>query len=131
MNENKTLPLKEQIYEYCRRGAISFAEIEREFGKGEFQYGIVEKNVYFWYGLTAETIGAVVELIKERKILYCISNWMIYAADGKIPTSPIAKDNKQYKKERWLPVVIWRTEMVKGLLKPKERKFYRNMGYDV
>lgn len=124
--------LKEQIYDFCKRGAVSFAEIQDRFGKGDMglSFGKYE-HLWYWQGLTQETVEALIELGNEKKILLYPTTYLVYLCDGAIPVMPIAKQVKDYKIDHWVPVVIWRTENIRRQLKPKDRKLYKNAGYDV
>lgn len=122
--------LKEEIYNFLKRGSVSFVEIQNKYGRGECAYGCKDHTVY-WFSLTDQTVDAIHELYKEKRILFYPTNCLIYLADGLIPKVPIAKSARDYKIDHWLPVVIWRADMLKNMLKPKEREIYRNAGWDV
>jgi len=128
--QRTNMDLKEEILEFCKRGAVSFAEIENRFGKGTEGYGCQE-NSWYWFHLTKETVCAIHELFKEKKIIFYPSDPLVYLVDGIIPTYPIAKTGRKYKKDHWLPVVIWRTERIKNILPPRQAKIYRDAGWDI
>lgn len=121
---------KEEIYNFLKRGAVSFAEIQNKYGSGEIAYGYKDCTFY-WFSLTEPTADAIHELYCEKRILFYPTTYLVYLADGMIPKAPIAKSSKDYKTDHWLPVVIWRTDMVKNILKPRERKMFRTAGWDV
>lgn len=121
---------KEEIYNFLKRGAVSFAEIENKYGRGECAYGCKDYTFY-WFSLTEPTVDAIHELFREKRILFYPTTYLVYLADGMIPKVPIAKSSRDYKTDHWIPVVIWRTDMVKNALKPRERKIYKNAGWDV
>ncbi len=122
--------LKENIYNFLKRGAVSFAEIERGYGKGSCAYGCKE-HIYYWFSLTEPVVDAIHELYREKQILFYPANILVYLVDGLVPRVPIAKGNRSYKTDRWLPVVIWRTDAARGVLSREAKKVFREAGWDV
>lgn len=122
--------LKEEIFEFLKRGAVSFAEIEDRFGTGNYTLEL-KHNTCLWFCLPIEVINKINELRQEKSILFYPADSLVYLVDGRIPKVPIAKSDREYKSERWLPVVLWRTDMIKGLMKTKEANVYRAAGWDV
>jgi len=87
---------------------VSFAELCRIEGfEGDGQcLGIASKNIWFWFNLSTGAADALEKLIEEKKIEFCPTTPLIYLIDGRIPNVPVAKQNRSYKKDRWLPVAL-------------------------
>lgn len=86
---------------------ISFANLSRIDGfNGDLMYGIPEKNVYYWFSCSPEAIDALEELIAEGVIELKPTDKFVYFADGIVPHYPIARQNRHYVSDRWLPVVL-------------------------
>lgn len=127
---NKKNQLTEQIYEFLRKGGVSCVEIEEEFGRGEYIFEL-KTNTILWPTLRMDVIDGLLELHRTKKMIIYPSQMLVYMIDGRVPQLPIAKSDRDYKSERWLPVVLWRTDMLKGILKQKEANIYRAAGWDV
>lgn len=129
---NEKNHLTEQIYEFLHKGAVSCVEIEDKFGRGEYIFEL-KTNTILWPTFRMDVINGLLELHRTKKIIIYPSQMLVYMLDGCVPQLPIAKSDRNYKFARWLPVVLWRTDVLKRikLLKPKEAKIYRAAGWDV
>lgn len=107
MRTQKTLPLKERVFSFMTKHAgTSFVELERAFGeefKGDYWFGIADKNIWFWYGMSEEFIDALKTLMDEDLIKLEPCHLLVYVMDGCVPQIPLAKQNRIYVKPRWLP----------------------------
>ena len=87
---------------------VSFAELQRHIPgfEGKYGFGIGEYNVWFWFTLSIEASNALKELMDEGKIFLHPASVLIYQIDGMMPNVPIAKEQRRYKSERWIPVTL-------------------------
>lgn len=102
--------MKNKIMEVLNhyKTGISFAQFEHIEGfTGDYAWGSVEHNIFFWFTMSEEAIDVLDSLFQDGEIEIVPTNYMTYFIDGSVPNVPIAKDPKRkYKKDRWLPVVI-------------------------
>ena len=101
--------MKTEIIELVEKkgDGISFVELsELEGFNGEFSFGEVDKNIFYWFGISSEAIDAINELREEEKIKLVPTSPLVYFVDGQVPTFPIAKQDKKYKDPRWQPCAI-------------------------
>jgi hypothetical protein len=103
--------IKRQIVDLVKRyhGNVSFAELEQniEGFKGDFLWGAADKNVFFWFTLSESAVNALDQLFHEDAIEIKPTSLLVYMFDGAVPEVPIARQfRRNYKKKRWLPVVI-------------------------
>lgn len=96
-----------------RRGmGVSFVELERDFPEefGEpHEYAMVMpgyENIILWAPMSQKMADALASCIKNGRIDVQPTTPLVYAADGKALNLPLAKGKRQYKSERWLPVVF-------------------------
>ena len=99
---------------------ISFAEIEQELEnnninpKGEYWLPYKSyKNIYIWGNMSENFINAIISLIKEFKIQLMECATIIYYIDGHVMTLPIAKKERDYQTEHWLPMLIIKDKKLK------------------
>jgi len=59
-------------------------------------------------------VEAIQSLDTQKKIIMYPSHSAVYLIDGGAVQLPIARSDRDYKFERWLPVVLWRTDMIKN-----------------
>ena len=74
--------------------------------KGEYNFGLPERNILFWVGVSKEAAEALDHLIKRKDIEMQPTTEMNYMIDGAALTPPVAKRNKVYKTARWVPVTL-------------------------
>ncbi|OPX93100.1 MAG: hypothetical protein A4E59_02892 [Syntrophorhabdus sp. PtaB.Bin027] len=89
-------------------GGVSFVELEQHIPgfRGDYSIGFEDKNIWFWFHCSSESIDAIDELLKEGRISIKTTTPLVYIADGGMPNVPMAKGNRTYKTPRWLPVVF-------------------------
>lgn len=105
------MEMKQKICEYVERNkAVSFAELDQFIGENFRGTWAIEsarrKNVIFWAGLSEEAIKSLNELVQEEKIHYDLTQSLTYVIDGCMIKYPIVKQDRDYKKPHWLPVVL-------------------------
>lgn len=102
--------MEKEILKYIERkgGAVSFVELSRDIAnfKGSYAYGLADLNIWFWFNISKEAIGALKSLQEQKLIRIQPANILIYVADGGVPMIPVAKQKRKYKTERWTPVEI-------------------------
>lgn len=101
--------MKNQIIQQCKRGGISFVELQDnvEDFKGDVSFGY-GNNIFLWFNLSDQACHCLDDLIKSNTIRAAGSTPFVYAIDGCIPRFSVAKNvNHNYKEPRWLPVVFW------------------------
>jgi len=107
--EQKKLTKKEILSFIKEKRAVSFVELQQEFEGTTGDIAIVtKKNIVLWEGLSTKLAKTIRELIDEKKIKYNSSCMTLisYLSDGAILKYPLAKQNREYKKPHWLPVVM-------------------------
>lgn len=92
---------------------VSFVEIERIFDENKFDYKgtrIIRHpeypNLVIWAEWNQEAVDIVEEIVVNRDICLQTSHPLIYFIDGDRLTIPVAENIKEYKEERWLPMVL-------------------------
>ena len=101
--------MKELILKACKVGSVSFAEFNQKipgFCGGEQSLGIVDKNIFFWVGMTPEACAAISELLRDGLIKMKPCGPIIYMFDGQSLTMPVARQLRTYKSPRWQPVLF-------------------------
>ena len=101
--------MKELILKACKVGSVSFAELSRKipgFSGGKQDFGIHDKNIFFWVGMTPEACSAISELLRDGLIKMKPCQPIIYAFDGELLQMPVARQLRSYKEPRWQPVVF-------------------------
>lgn len=90
-----------------RGNGCSFVELSEIDGfKGDLWFGEGDKNIIYWFNISSEAIGAINDLRKEKRIELVSTSPLVYHIDGQVPTFPIAKQDRKYKKPRWQPCAI-------------------------
>ena len=85
----------------------SFVELSKIDGfTGNNNFEIEDKKIILWQNISSEAINAITELIEEKKIEMVSTSTLVYHADGKILTFPIAKQFRRYQKLRWFPAAF-------------------------
>lgn len=106
--------IKIQLLEYIRRHpGCSYVELERFFDEIGFEWrgemAVVNsdnQHVVFWTGWNQEATDVVSELEATKQVLKKPVERLIYLLDGRSLTLPVAKTNRIYKTDHWLPVVF-------------------------
>ena len=106
---------KEAVYQYVKAwGSTSFAELQRDLG----QYFTVDgnctlvldadTNCVVWDGVSVQFIEAVVELLREKRLIAVSCHWLVYLHDGCVLRMPVAKRPPScgYKKPHWMPATL-------------------------
>lgn len=125
MNENFNLELKEKLKEEFLKkileyNHVTFAELMNfEGARGECEISAAPDypNLIMWSGISLEASEALRELVNEKKIERQSCSSFTYLIDGSVLKIPVAKNLKNYKKPRWLPVAFCRP---KDWVRPKD-----------
>jgi len=56
--------------------------------------------------LSEDAVDAMRSLLQEKMIALVPTSALVYIVDGCVPTAPIARSARAYKKPRWAPVTI-------------------------
>jgi hypothetical protein len=64
------------------------------------------ENLYIWGSMSETFIHAVVELIQESKIHCQETTLLRYLISGEMPWLPIGRQERLYKEDHWLPMVV-------------------------
>lgn len=98
-----------------RKTGISFIEIDRFFEQQAFNYKGEQAlsmpkypNIIYWANWNEHAVDIYLYAIDklEGKLEMQSCTPLVYAIDGGLPTTPIAKSIRNYKKIHWLPVVM-------------------------
>lgn len=110
----------------------SFADLENELGeamRGNQDIFLPGRpNGILWVGVSEEFSAALVSAMRSKKIVMRPSSLLVYAADGRIPsTPPVAEklDPEDFKKPRWVPVTL---SPAKKNMKPTQRDSCAGVG---
>ena len=99
--------LEIQIRDMLEADSISFAELCRIDGfTGDMELLNADKNIVIWPGLSTEAAEILNRLNAEGVFHYSPTVPLVYIIDGKIPTYPIARQSRRYKKPHWLPLIL-------------------------
>lgn len=99
----------------AKTGTVSMVEIEafcHKSGmdtKGKQAFGMADKNVWFWFGMSDAFADVMLELQARNEVAPKPTTILVYAIDGAAPKVPVASSRIPpggYKKPRWLPVVF-------------------------
>lgn len=94
---------------------VSFAEILRDLETaGHDTDGdhlianepLMERNICLWAGVSGEVFAGLADLVNGKVIEYSPTTVLVYLCDGRMIDLPLAKQLRQYKSLRWLPVVV-------------------------
>lgn len=103
----------DRVLAYVReRPGCSFAELSRAIdgfrtSPGEGGYVVeLAPNVAVWFDLTAEWCETMLGLLNDKRLVLRRCSVLLYALDGAVPSVPIARPNKTYKRIHWMPVVM-------------------------
>lgn len=102
--------MKKQIVEMIKRKtSVSFVELERGVDgfEGEMSFGLPDKNIFYWFNISDDASEALKELLDSDVIKMTPANPLVYFIDGNRYRMPhIAKQVRNYKEPRWIPVVF-------------------------
>ena len=115
MQESVVAGLKTQIEEFItKRDHVTYAELsnhipgfKRKVPEGELSYLIEDgrfDNLIFWVNVSDEAVAALDRLMRDGRIHRVPTSALVYFADGKALSIPIAKKVRSYKKPHWFPV---------------------------
>ena len=94
----------------AERQHVSFVEIKRLLGedsRGEIWLYLPEHpNIILWPNMSQAMADALTSLVKTGRLYAHPSSVLVYLADGESLNLPLAKQERQYKKPHWLPVVF-------------------------
>lgn len=87
---------------------VSFAEFKGEDYEGDSHVAFADHpSLIFWNGMSESFKDAVAELSQNKQIMFqTTKDLLTYTIDGRLLTLPVAKQIKDYKLPRWLPVVM-------------------------
>lgn len=129
---DSNLTIEERVYNYIKRGSVSFAEIQKRYGEGHHAIECPDsKNSFYWFGLKDDVANAICNLMNDRHVLAYPSSTMVYMVDGIVPKVPISKGYHAYKTRRWMPVVLYRTDADLKWMSNAAKKMYRDGGWKV
>lgn len=104
------MEIKERILQLINERSderpVSFVELTSMVDgfSGDYRYGFPKKNIWTWFDISKEAADAMDQLQVE-KLIKCISaDVFTYLIDGRVPDVELAKQDRIYKVERWLPV---------------------------
>lgn len=100
---------EDNVYKVITKfNGTSFAELEREFGKGDYQMILSDDNIILWDGISSQLIKTLTSLINDKMIQMDPASILIYVVDGIALNYPLVKrpPKNGYKEIHWLPVVF-------------------------
>ena len=105
--------LAAKIVEHIDRygNGITFGELARLDGfSGEYMYGSVDHNQFFWFACSEEAIDALAFLTTERIVTFrrmsALEADMLAHTGQFMPVQPIVTEEKKYDTPHWVPVVL-------------------------
>jgi hypothetical protein len=88
------------------RGGVSFVELWAIDGvRGDCQMDL-RPSITIWAGISRFAIEAINELMSEKRLVMKPTGPFVYYLDGCVLKHPIAKQIRDYKTQRWLPVTF-------------------------
>lgn len=118
--------LKEKIFDLVKkREHISFAELQNNFNINNGDFALearANSNIFYWIGLSEESVNTIEELLAEKKIFVHPSSELTYVIDGAMPQMEICKSNRNYKTPHWMPITFC-TYPIETKSKPKKKSF--------
>jgi len=107
----------ERVYEFIRKGGVSYVELEREFGAGDGEYltcSSIDHNIIFWCSINPDVEDALVNLQHSGRVEANPTDALVYVVDGGVIDMPIARrpPKKGYKTQHWLPITFSHTKVV-------------------
>lgn len=61
-------------------------------------------SIMLWWGMSEKLVRTITQLLADDVIHIHPATELTYLADGAVPSYPIAKSLREYKKPRWYPV---------------------------
>jgi hypothetical protein len=91
-----------------RGDGLTFVELLQyiPYLKGGCAYGMSDRNIIYWNGLSEQCISTLAELINSRTVRITSTMPLTYMIDGVVPNLPVAKSNRVYKNPHWAPVTF-------------------------
>ena len=95
---------------------VSFAELQRDATAyqddqwtGDYAMEVKSgTNIFLWFGMSPGAIDAIDDLVRRKVVDLVPASELVYMCDGAMPNVPIAKQARNYKKPRWMPVTLYR-----------------------
>ncbi|MDD3305566.1 MAG: hypothetical protein PHO29_00505 [Acetobacterium sp.] len=105
---------KQAVLEYIKKyRGVTYVDIEKIFDRMGFDWqGNATTNltgfynIIIWDGWNEEAFAIINDLLIAGKITRVSTSIIVYLADGKALSYPIANKALQYKEAHWLPVVF-------------------------
>jgi len=104
--EEMVSAIKAHILKY---NYVSFAELANKipgFQGGEMIFFDDETNIVLWGGMTEIGAQALKALRADKEIEMVPADPLVYLIDGLVPSLPIAKSIRKYKKQHWMPATF-------------------------
>lgn len=102
--------LERTIFEYIQEmHGVTFVELQRRFGKGEYRIWFPNLNIVLWAGMKKKVCDAVGVLREKKLIKYRVCEALIYFIDGgglRLPIAIKAPPSQGFPCLCWLPVII-------------------------
>jgi hypothetical protein len=96
---------------------VSFAELERDATAngdewaGEYAMEVKSgSNIFLWFNMSPDAIAAIDALVKRKVVDLVPSSELVYMIDGITLGVPVARQSRNYKSPRWLPVTLHRSD---------------------
>lgn len=124
--------LEDRVYEYIKRHiGTTFAELSRAFPEdfnSDYEFGLVDKGIILWKGLTSEMCDIINRLFKTQRIMYDSSpqTFMMYVMDGAFLRMPLY-NRRIRKRPVWFPVAIYTIDYYQKVLLPSKSKKDRKL----
>lgn len=113
--EERRKNMYNEMYSFIKTHiGTSFGELKEYFNDSGDTVLCNSRNVIFCLGHSEEFIDTIKKLMDEKKIYLAPCHILIMLQDGCFYKLPIAKQDKHYKKEHWLPVIIKTTDQIKN-----------------
>ena len=105
---------KSAVIELVRetKGGVSFAEIEDLFSPFMDVHGEQAvtlpgyPNIILWMNMSSALCQVIEELVTDKVLTYSPVEWLVYVADRKILSLPLATRPEVYDTPHWLPVAF-------------------------
>ena len=102
--------MKNKILQYVQKNdQVSFVELSRsiEGFSGDRELLLDgHPSIILWVGISNEAISAIGQLVNDDDLYIVPTDSLTYMIDGAGLNFPIAKNIRDYKKTRWLPVLF-------------------------
>lgn len=100
--------LANSIFDFVKNnGPTTLLELSNQTAQNKGDFRIVPRHgLIMWEGVTQDFCEALNHLLEAKKIEWETCSPLLYLLDGGSMNLPIANSFRDYKKERWFPVVI-------------------------